>query len=176
VKRLLVLVAALPMVAALLVPASAGAQAQLVSITRANPRQVTISTTPRRDRFLPFRFTTTGRVIPPTRFCNPGEIPGTGARSCIQVLCPPGQTDIRYCLIPGRGVVCTGNVNVRVQKKSTTISSRIVNLRPNCTYRSQVTFSTLLRTRTGTLSFRSRFGGNAVMLPRNSRTIKVRAG
>lgn len=177
-KRLLalVLVAALPMTVALVVPASSGAQATLISITRANPRQVTISTTPRRDRTRPYTFRTSGRVIPPTRFCNPGEVPGNGAATCVQVLCPPGQTDIRYCLIPGAGVICTGQVTVRVQKNSTTISSRIVNLSRRCTYRSQVTFSTLLPTRVGNLSFRARFGGNAVMLPRNSRTITVRAG
>jgi hypothetical protein len=176
VKRLLAVVAALPVAAALLVPASSGAQSALISITRASPRQVTISTTPRRDRTRPYTFTTTGRVVPPSRFCNPGEVPRPGGPSCIQILCPPGQTDIRYCLTPGAGVICAGQVTVRVQKRVTTISSRVVSLSSRCTYRSRVTFNTLLPTRIGSLRFRARFGGNAVMLPRNSATRIARAG
>jgi hypothetical protein len=91
-------------------------------------------------------------------------------------------TDARYCLFPGRRAICSGVVAVRVQKRfagarfGTTISSRNVSVRPDCTYRSAVTFHTLLRTRRGNLSFRARFQGNVVLEPRNSRTVTVRAG
>ncbi len=61
------------------------------------------------------------------------------------VICPPGATDIRYCVLPGRAVICSGQVNVRYQKRGTTISSRNVTVRSDCTYRSRVTFHTRLR-------------------------------
>lgn len=173
-KRLLALGAALPVAAVLLVPASAGAQAVLPQIVRANPLQVTLSVTPRRDRTRPYRFTSTGRVRPPTRLCVPGENPFTGR--CVPILCPVGVTDPRYCLIPGPRVVCTGTVTVRYQKRTTTISSRVVALRGDCTYRSRVTFSTRLVTRVGTFRVQARFGGNALLLPRRSATRLVRAG
>lgn len=176
-KRLLVLVVALPLAAVLLIPASSSAQSTIEEINRANPRQVTLNVTPRRDRFRPFTFRSSGRVVLPARFCNPGEVPGTTlATNCVPILCPPGQSDVRYCLIPGRGVVCRGTVTVRVQKRGTTISSRNVPLSSSCTYRSSVTFRTLLRTRIGNLQFRARFGGNTVLNARNSSTKIVRAG
>ena len=174
-KRLLVLVVALPLAAVLLIPTSGSAQSTLEEIVQANPRQLTISTTPRRDRTRPYTFTTTGRLIPPVNYCAPGQN-ATSQRPCIPILCPPGTTDIRYCLLPGRRVICAGNVTVRYQKNTTTISSRIVDLRPDCTYRSKVSFSLLSPQRRGNLHVRARFGGNAVLLPRASRTITVRAG
>lgn len=173
-KRLLALGVALPLAAILLIPASGSAQSTLASIIRANPRQVTLTVTPRRDRTRPYTFTSTGRVVPPSRYCNPTENPFTG--NCIPILCPPGVTDIRYCLLPGRGVICSGTVTVRYQKRTTTISARNVPLRPDCTYRSRVTFHTRLITRVGNFRVRARFGGNAVLLPRTSPTRIVRAG
>jgi hypothetical protein len=174
VKRLLVLTGLLPLAAILLIPASGSAQGTLASITRANPRQVTLTVTPRRDRRSPYTFTSTGRIVPPSRYCTPSENPF--AAGCIPILCPPGVSDIRYCLIPGRGVICSGTVTVRYQKRSTTISSRVVSVRPDCTYRSRVTFRTGLGIRRGSLRAQARFGGNAVLLPRRSSTRTVRAG
>jgi len=176
VKRLLVLVAALPVAAVFFIPASASSQGTLVSIQRAAPLQVTARTTPRRDRFKPYTFTTTGRVVPPTRLCDPNAAPGSGSPNCIPLLCPPGVTDVSYCLQPGRPLICSGVVTVRYQKRTTTVSARNVVLRPDCTYRSRVTFTTNLPTRRGVLNVRARFQGNVVLLPRNSRTHQVRAG
>jgi len=174
VKRLLVLAVALPVAAVLLIPASGSAQSVLTSIIRANPTQVTLTVTPRRDRTRPYTFTSTGRIVPPSRRCNPGENSLTGL--CLPLLCPPGVTDARYCLRPGVGIICNGSVTVRYQKRTTTISARIVALRPDCTYRSRVTFSTRLITRVGTFRVRARFGGNAVLLPKVSVTRFVRGG
>jgi hypothetical protein len=176
VKRMLILAGLLSLAAVLLTASSGSAQSTIVVINRATPLQVTNTTTPRRDRLRPFTFTTTGRVIPPTQYCGAGAVPVPGATNCVPILCPPGVTDIRYCLLPGRGVICSGVVTVRVQKRGTTISSRNVGVRPDCTYRSRVTFRTLLRTRVGNLSFRARFQGNPVLLPRNSATKIARAG
>jgi hypothetical protein len=177
VKRLLVLVVALPLAAVLLIPASGSAQSTIEQINRATPQQVTLNVTPRRDRTLPYVFTSTGRVIPPPRYCAPGALPGPSrGTNCLPVLCPPGVTDIRYCLIPGRGVICRGTVTIRVQKRSVTISSRSVQLNSDCTYRSRVTFRTRLRTRIGGLTFQARFGGNTVLNSRNSAKKLVRAG
>lgn len=174
-KRSLVLTLVLSLAAALLYVASGSAQTT-IDIQRASPIQVTNITTPRRDRFRPYTFTTRGRVRPPTRYCAIGVNPGPGAANCIPIICPPGVTDIRYCLVPGRRAICSGVVTVRVQKRGTTISSRNVNLRTDCTYISRVTFRTLLRTRIGTLSFRARFQGNVLLTPRNSATKLARAG
>jgi hypothetical protein len=165
---------ALSVAAILLIPASGSAQGTLPTIVRANPLQVTLTVTPRRDRTRPFTFTSTGRVRVPTRLCNPGESPITGR--CIPILCPPGATDINYCLRPGIGVICSGIVTVRFQKRTTTISSRNVFLRRDCTYRSRVTFRTRLITRVGNFRVRARFQGNVVLNPRTSRTRVVRAG
>ena len=173
-KRLLALGVALPVAAILLLPAPGSAQSTLAQIIRANPKQVTLSVTPRRDRFRPYTFTSTGRVIPPARYCSPSQNPFVVG--CVPILCPPGVSDIRYCLLPGRSVICTGTVTVRYQKRTTTISSRVVSVRPDCTYRSRVTFTTRLITRVGNFRVQARFGGNAVLLPRRSRTRIVRAG
>jgi hypothetical protein len=177
VKSSIVLTAVLSLAAVLLFSSQGSAQVTAPTIVRGSPVQVTIKTTPRRERFRPYTFTTRGRIIPPPRYCTPGQNPGPpGPNNCIPVICPPGVTDPRYCLFPGRGVICSGVVTVRVQKRGTTISSRNVGVRRDCTYRSKVTFHTLLRTRIGNLSFRARFQGNPVLLPRNSRTVHARAG
>lgn len=173
-KRLVVLTGLLPLAAILLVPAPASAQGTLDQIIRANPRQVTLTATPRRDPTRPYTFTSRGRVIPPSRYCRPMDNPFTVG--CVPVLCPPGVTDLRYCLLPGPRVICSGTVTVRYQKRFTTISSRVVSVRRDCTYRSRVTFSTRLPTRRGTLRVQARFGGNALLLPRRSATRLVRAG
>jgi hypothetical protein len=175
VKRPLVLTLVMSLAATLLFVASGSAQTT-INIVRASPLQVTNTTTPRRDRFLPYTFTTRGRMIPPGRYCSPGVNPGPGAANCIPIFCPPGVTDLTYCFLPGRGLICTGVVTVRVQHRGTTISSRNVGLRRDCTYISRVTFRTRLRTRIGTLSFRARFQGNVVLAPRNSATRLARAG
>ena len=174
VKRLLALWVVLPVAAVLLIPSSGSAQGTLPSIIRANPSQLTIAVTPRRDRTRPYTFTTTGRLVVPGRFCNPGENPVAG--NCLPILCPAGTTDVNYCLRPGLGVICTGSITVRFQKVTTTVSARNVFLRPDCTYRSRVSFRLPLRTRIGTFRVRSRFGGNAVLNPRTSATRTVRAG
>jgi hypothetical protein len=174
VKRLLALTVALPLAAVLFIP-SAGAQTATPSVSRANPLRVTLTVTPRRDRRRPFTFTSRGRVIPPGRYCNPGENPQAG-RGCIPILCPPGATTTTYCLFPGRRVICSGTVTVRFQKRRTTISSRRVALRPNCTYRSKVSFDLPLTTRRGIFRVRARFSGNVLLNPRYSATRTVRAG
>jgi hypothetical protein len=174
VKRLLVVTGLLSLAAILLIPSAGSAQSTLVQIVRTNPRQVTLTVRPRRDRTRPYTFTSTGRIVPPRRYCTPTENPFT--TGCVPIFCPPGVTDVRYCLLPGLGVLCTGTVTVRFQKRSTTISSRVVSVRPDCTYRSRVTFHTRLFTRVGTLRVQARFGGNAVLLPRRSPKRTVRAG
>lgn len=175
-KRSLVLTLGCSLAAALFAVPSAGAQTTTSDVVRALPTQVTSSVTPRRERFRPYTFTTRGRLIPPPRYCTPGQNPGSGANNCVPAMCPPGLVDPRYCLFPAAGVICSGRINVRFQKRNTTISSRNVSVRPDCTYRSRVTFRLLLPTRRGSLRVRARFQGNAVLLPRNSSTKIVRAG
>jgi hypothetical protein len=78
--------------------------------------------------------------------------------------------------VPGTAVVCSGFVNIRFQRRGTTISSRNVSVRPDCTYRGTVTFRTRLALRRGVLTVRVRFSGNLVMRPKSSNTGTVRAG
>jgi hypothetical protein len=176
VKRLLVLTVMLSLAATALYTSSGSAQTTLASIDRGFPVQVTATTTPKRDRLRPYKFTTTGKILPPAKYCGIGVKPTPGTGNCMPILCPAGATDIKYCFVPGRKVICTGTVTVRVQKHGTTISSRNVGVRPDCTYRSTVSFTSRLPTRRGVFSIRARFQGNPVLQPRNSATKTVRAG
>jgi hypothetical protein len=172
VRRVLVVTTALSLTS-VLVFASAGS-AQTPTIVRGFV-QITANTTPKRDRTKPYTFTTTGRIIPPSRFCNPGQNPTRGA-NCVPILCPPGGVDTRYCLFPGRRTICSGTVTVRFSRVTTTISARNVQLRSDCTYRSRVRFKLGVITRRGPLHVRARFQGNPIFLPSNSRRQTVRAG
>jgi hypothetical protein len=175
VTRSLMLTLVLSLGAVLLVPTSSIAQS--TAFTRADPVQVTATTTPRRDRFRPYTFTTRGSVIPPSTYCAPGVDPRPGAGNCIPILCPPGATDPRYCLLPSRSaIICAGIVTVRFQKGSATISARNVFLRPDCTYASRVSFRTRARTRRGAFKVKALFQGNLVLNPKNSSTQTVLAG
>lgn len=173
-KRSILVVLPLSLAGALLVGAPGGAQGQTVA--RGFTERVTASTTPKRDRTRPYSFTTRGRIVPPSRYCTPTAPPARGPANCIPVSCPAGSTDPNYCLRPGLSVICSGTVNVRYQKRRTTISSRNVRVRPDCTYQSRVTFRILVATRRGALQVRARFQGNPVLGPRNSSTSTVRAG
>lgn len=173
-KRMLAVTIACSLSTVLLFSSPGNAQAPL--IVRGFAQVVTAKTTPKRDRVRPHTFTTTGRVVPAPRYCDPGVNPIPGAGNCIPILCPPGVLDVRYCLRPGRSVICSGVVTVRFQRVTTTISSRNVGVRPDCTYRSRVTFRLRLPTRRGVFRVRARFQGNPVMQPRNSATHTVRAG
>ncbi len=173
-KRTFALAAVLALAAALL-SATLG-NAQTSAPARGLTERVTIAVTPKRDRVKPYTFTTKGRIFPPPRFCAPGVIPNPGG-NCVPIRCPPGAKNPAYCVRPGLGVICSGKINVRFQKSRNTISSRNVNVRPDCTYRSKVTLTGRpLRTRTGTFRVRARFQGNSVLKPKTSPTRTVRAG
>lgn len=173
-KRSLVLTALLS-VAAVPLFASLGS-AQTLTV-RGITERVTAATTPKRDRTRPYTFTTKGKIVLPGKICATGQTP-TPQDNCLPtpVVCPPGQTDLIYCSVPGLGDVCLGKVTVRFQKQGTTISSRDVDLKPDCTYKSSVTFRSRLRTRIGSLTVRARFGGNQVLRPKSSASQTVRAG
>lgn len=77
-----------------------------------------------------------------------------------------------------RAVGCTGRVSVQVKRGGTTISTRRVSLRKDCTYRSTVSFATSKRFgRTiKRLRFTARFLGNTRVAPvtAKSRYVRVR--
>lgn len=174
--RSLVLTLALALPAVLFSLPSAGAQEPAPQFIRALPTRVTAATTPRRDRYKPYTFTTTGNVIPPKRYCDPGESPGFGPANCTPIFCLPGTTDVADCTYPGTEMICSGRVRVRIQKAGVTISSRRVTVTPDCTYSSRVSFASLPPARRGTLLVQARFQGNVLFLPRNSSRQNVRAG
>lgn len=153
------------------------AQIPLPDTERAVVENLTAKTTPKRDMRRPYAFVTTGKIVPPARFCAAGENPsGTGGTNCVPILCPPGILDGNYCFSPSRARICSGFVAIRYQKVRATISSRNVTLKPDCTYRTRVVFRTLLRTRRGVLNVRARFQGNELLKPSTNVTHKVRAG
>jgi hypothetical protein len=176
VKTSISLTVALSLTAVLLFYSQGSAQSEAPTTVRGTPLQIAATTTPKRDRFRPYTFTTRGRIVPPPRHCAPGANPTPGAGYCLPILCPPGTTDIDYCRLPGRSVICTGTVTVRLEKINTTISSHNVAVRPDCTYRSTTTFRQLAPTRRGNLRVRALFRGNPVLQPKNSSTHIVRAG
>jgi hypothetical protein len=170
VKRLLALAMVLSLGASVLVVS--GAQSAFNG--KAFVTKVTAKTTPKRDRRNPFVFTTKGKITPPTVFCTSTAAP-TQSRNCVPLDCPAGATNTRYCVRPGLAVICKGKVNIRIQRRGRTISSRNVNLKANCTYSSKVTLR-LKRNRRGSLKVRARFAGNTVLRVKASSTATVRAG
>jgi hypothetical protein len=174
VRRGLIMTLSLSLSTALMF-ASAGS-AQAPSLVRGFTRQVTLTVTPARDRTRPYIFTSRGRIVPPARYCSPGQRPTPGAGNCRPILCPAGITDGRYCVIPGRRSFCSGRVTVRYQQVTTTISSRTVAVRPDCTYSSRVRFRLRVFTRRGTFRVRAQFQGNPLLQARRSAARTVRAG
>jgi len=173
VKRTFALTAVLALAAALLSVTLGNAQ---TSPVRGLTEKVTITVTPARERFKPYTFTIKGRIVPPPKLCAPGVVPNPGG-NCVPIRCPPGATNPAYCVRPGLGVICSGKVNVRFQKNGNTTSSRNATLKPDCTYRSRVTFTGKpVATRTGRFKVRARFQGNSFLQPRTSPTRIVRAG
>lgn len=169
-KRILVLI---PLSIAAVFAAVTAADSQIVPI-RAVTQAVTSSTTPKVDRTRPYTFTTTGRIVP-----APPCAPGTRANAtCIAPICLAGTTDPKYCENVPRSLLCTGKVTIRFKKRGGifTTSSRSVGLRPDCTFRSRVTFRTTNPLRRGVLKVSTRFEGNVFLLPKNARTHLVRAG
>jgi hypothetical protein len=172
VKRPLVATAALAMTAAVLCASLSSAQSEIV---RASTDKVTAATTPQRDHVRPYTFTTRGRIVPPPKSCAPGQTPSP-AGNCIPIICPPNATSSEYCFGFESSDICSGIVNVRLQKAHRTISSRNVSVMSDCTYRSRVSFRLNLRTHTGVLRVRARFQGNQVLKPKTSTTSTIRLG
>ena len=169
-KRSLILTVSLSVTAALLYTSISIGQAG-----RGFTAKVTASTTPKRDRTRPYTFTTSGRIVPPSRPCAPGQTPSR-RRNCVPTRCPRGARTADYCQRPGRARICSGKVNVRFQHRGSTISSRNVTLRSNCTYRSRVSIRIRVVTRRGVFKVRARFQGNALLRPRTAATNTVRGG
>jgi len=173
VKRTFALAAVLSLAVALLSATLGNAQ---TSTARGLTERVTIVVTPKRDRFRPYTFTTRGRIVPPPKSCEVGQIPNPGG-NCVPRVCPPGVGNPVYCPVASRPTICSGKVNVRFQKRGSTASSRNVNLRPDCMYRSKVTFTGRpVATRTGTFKVRARCQGNSLLQLNSSATRTVRAG
>lgn len=111
-------------------------------IVRRFPSGLTLRTTPRRDLTAPYRFRSTGRIVPPAGM--------SGAEACRTI----------------------GIVTVQVKRNGTTISNRRAVLKPDCTYESVVTFRFRQRFgRARNLKFTARFGGNQQLEPITSRSV-----
>ena len=148
----------LSLAAALLAPSGASAQ-QPIYPAKVAPVSLSSSVTPKRDRSRPYKFVTRGTLRLP---------------AVLPFICPPGITVIQYCVPPPKPLVCVGSVTVKFKKGLATRSTRIVSLRSNCTYSSNVTFRN--RSTRGTLRVTVRFNGNAFLTARSATTKTVRAG
>ncbi len=115
-----------------------------VNVDRFTPRSLSATTVPSRDRRRPFRFTTSGRLRLPAA--------ATRAQAC-----------------------GSGDVVIQVKAGRKTISTRHAKLGRSCTYRSRVTFRSRNRfPRSGKLTVRVRFLGNAVLAPRRAKNATLR--
>lgn len=170
-KRLILPVAALSLMAVLLLSSSGSAESPIV---RGRTEQVTITVNPTSDATRPYTFATSGKIVGPPKTCAPGTLP-TQTANCTPVVCPPGVKVAEYCLTPGLGSICRGTVTVVFQRGRRTVSARNTPLRPDCTYRSVVVFGDE-DAPTGRLGVRARFGGNAVLKPKLSAVASVTAG
>lgn len=182
-KRLITL-AVLSLAAVPMFVLSAGAQSTVTgsdvdaATARATTEAITAKVTAKRDRTRPYTFTTVGKIEPPPRFCagNTAPTAPTGVANCLPLICPKGSTNPAYCVQPPLGVICSGTVTIRFQKGKSTISSRSVLLKPDCTYTSRVSFRTRSNSRKGVFRVRARFQGNVLLTSVNSPIRTVRAG
>jgi Ca2+-binding RTX toxin-like protein len=69
---------------------------------------------------------------------------------------------------------CRGAVAVQIKSRGQTISTRNVDVRPNCTYRSRVTFRVRRRILSNRLVVRARFTGTSALERTISRRVRVR--
>jgi hypothetical protein len=99
--------------------------------------------------------------------------------------CPPRVAPAGFAvtgrLTPPAGMTaaaaCAGQVHVQFKRGTKTISARRRNVRPNCSWRSSVSFARRSRVgRSGRLRVTVRFLGNDVLAPAQARTFRVRAG
>ena len=121
-----------------------GAAVRTVTVDRFLPRSLSAKTTPRTDRRRPFRFTTSGVLR-----------------------LPAGVTRKQACV--------GGEVALQIKAVRKTISTRRVALSKTCSYRSRVTFRSRNRfPKTGKLTVRVRFLGNAVLAPRRATSVTLR--
>jgi Ca2+-binding RTX toxin-like protein len=121
----------------------AGFATRTVTVPRFSATRLTATTTPRRDRTRPFRFTTTGRLTLPAS-------------------------------LPVTRTACRGRISIQVKTGGSTISTRRTTLTRACTYRSRVTFRVPRRFVRRALKVTVRFGGNAVVAPRNAKSYFIR--
>lgn len=124
----------------------------------------------------PYKFTISGKIVPPRQ------------------ICPPGTTNRVYCALPP-AEACSGSVTITVtlgddpllaSEVGQTLASGQANVTRGCTYESTLTIPTSALTvnhsvRNGTpgqrapLVFNARFLGNSVLSPMSARPVVVHA-
>ena len=86
-----------------------------------------------------------------------------------------GTLSLPAGMSPAQG--CKGVITVQIKRGKKTISTRRVDVKPNCTYSVAATFAVKSRVpRRGTLRIRARFNGNNVLLPARAKEVRVRYG
>ena len=141
------------------------------AIVQASTQQVTSKVTPKRDRKRPYKFRTTGKVVPPPT-CAVGD-KGTPGGNCVPRTCPAGNTNPIYCQPVPTAALCTGKVSVTFRRGAITVGKRTVGLLPSCTYSSRITLGIGSR---GRLKVSTRFLGNVYLLAKSASIKSARAG
>ena len=86
-----------------------------------------------------------------------------------------GTLSLPAGMSPAQG--CKGVITVQIKRGKKTISTRRVDVKPNCTYSVAASFAVKSRVpRRGTLRIRARFNGNNVLLPARAKEVRVRYG
>lgn len=151
------------------------------------PRQVTAHVKPHFVKKPPYRFTVSGRIVPPKLTCPSGQSTGY----CVP--CPPGKT-ASYC-VPPPGQVCAGKVRISIRLglnpnlavSGRTIQKLFTRVRSDCTYHrtfkiaksaltSEVPLFKRSKHKTVKLFFPVKFNGNTVLSAKKAKpTPKAKA-
>jgi phospholipase C len=79
-------------------------------------------------------------------------------------------------LKPPAGSACGGPVSVAVKAARKSVTTRRTQVKASCAWSLKLRFANKRRLGKGRLAIRARFLGNAALLPRSAKTLKVRAG
>jgi 6-phosphogluconolactonase (cycloisomerase 2 family) len=116
-------------------------------VAKKPPKKVSLKAKPKRDRTLPYVFTFSG-----------------------QLELPAGVTAAQGC---------SGKVAVTVKRAKKTVFKKSVKVLASCKWKAVAAFKNrkkLGKKRSGTLTARARFGGNAVLTAQSAKAVKVRYG
>lgn len=149
-----VLIIAVPCLAALLLSTSFASGQSSIQKTVASA--VTAKASPKKDL-------TGARVF---------RIKGTALPTAKPYKCAAGVTNPVYCSPAKLVDVCIGNVRLTIKRGLITVARKTLKLKIDCTYSAKISLKK--KTKHGKLTMRTRFLGNAVVAPSNSKKVTIK--